>query len=102
MGGGTTARFNSRLRILKTELSLALGAPKRQVRSEERRDKKSSQPLLRVFPGPAAEARVEVAVWPASGIGSLRCCDFHSHPTHGWKKIHRDTSCCARRPQVAG
>ena len=64
MRGGDTARFNSRLRVFKTVLNLAIGAPTRQVRSEERRDKKSSQPLFRVFPGPAAEAQVAVAIWP--------------------------------------
>ena len=42
--GGDTARFNSRLRVLKTELNLELGAPTRQVRSAEQQDKKSSQP----------------------------------------------------------
>ena len=47
--------------FLKTELVLALGSPTLQVRSEERRDKKSSHPLLRVFPVPAESAQVYVA-----------------------------------------
>ena len=50
--------------FLKIELILVLGAPTRQVRLEERRDKKSSHPLLRVFPGPAAAAQVDVVTWP--------------------------------------
>ena len=49
--------------FLKTILNLALGGPTCQVRSEERRDKKSSLPLFRVFPGPSAEARVAVEIW---------------------------------------